>query len=390
MANNVAVLNKQKYTKMVQALLEEQLIAMDLANTMLLDRMPDGNVINYPRAEFQNVMQYTKYTDVTDQDIDLTNETLIINRTPIITFVYDDVDNLDNGYDVVASAAPKAAYRIKQDIEGNFFNEYSNFKNRNGTATTLTVGANSNVTETYGKAYATLANDGVNTANLVSCIDPFQMERIGTGSLGNTFNVADKAYKKGFRGTFQNMSIAVCTNLTATSSLNMATQPTANNTVTIGGVTFKFVTTLSNPGDVLRGASVADSRANLIAAVNGAAGAGSTYTELTSANRSKMEGLSLTQGSGSTINFESKRGYKVLSQTLTAAADKWAAVIIHNIIMEKGAIHLVMQKEVSLKIQDVHKQLGTRYMTWARYGIKTFEEGAERGFDLEIVAQDAE
>lgn len=97
MTNNVAVLNKQKYTKMVQALLEETLIAMDLANTMLIDRMPDGNTINFPRPEFQNVQQYTKYTDVEDQDLDFTNETLVINRTPIITFVYDDVDDLDNG-----------------------------------------------------------------------------------------------------------------------------------------------------------------------------------------------------------------------------------------------------------------------------------------------------
>jgi len=29
-------------------------------------------------------------------------------------------------------------------------------------------------------------------------------------------------------------------------------------------------------------------------------------------------------------------------------------------------------------------------MTWARYGIKTFSEGAERMYDLQIVAQAAE
>jgi hypothetical protein len=49
-----------------------------------------------------------------------------------------------------------------------------------------------------------------------------------------------------------------------------------------------------------------------------------------------------------------------------------------------------MQKEVSLKVQDVQKQLGVRYMTWARYWIKTFSEGAERIYDLQIVSQAAE
>jgi len=70
----------------------------------------------------------------------------------------------------------------------------------------------------------------------------------------------------------------------------------------------------------------------------------------------------------------SKRGYKVVSTSMTAAANDWQAVVINNLVMEKGAIHLVMQKEVSLKVQDVQKQLGTRYMTWSRYGIKTFAE----------------
>jgi hypothetical protein len=49
-----------------------------------------------------------------------------------------------------------------------------------------------------------------------------------------------------------------------------------------------------------------------------------------------------------------------------------------------------MQKEVTLKTQDVQAQLATRYMTWTRYWIKTFAEGAERMYALPIVSQAAE
>jgi len=42
---------------------------------------------------------------------------------------------------------------------------------------------------------------------------------------------------------------------------------------------------------------------------------------------------------------------------MTAAANDFQAVTIHNLIMERGSINLVMQKEVSLKVQDVQKQL---------------------------------
>jgi len=387
MANSVSALNKQKYTKTVQALLEETLVAMDLANTTLMADMPDGNTINFPRPEFQNVQSYTKYTDVTDQDLNFSNETLTINKTPIVTFVYDDVDNLDNGYDVVASAAPKAAFRIKQDIEGNFFNEYSNAGTTADSTVTLST---SNVVSTYGDAYASLLNDGVDGSNIVAVIDPYQLSMIGQGALGNTFNTADVSYKKGYRGEFQNMSIVVSTNLTTTATLDFGTEPTANDTVTIGGVVFTFVAAPAVAWDVDLSGTAATTLDNLILAINGTGTPGaSTYIELSTSDRAKMEGITAVDGT-TDMTLTSLRWYKKLSTSMTAAADDWGVVTIYNLIMERGAINLVMQKEVSLKVQDVQKQLWTRYMTWARYGLKTFAEGAERMYSLPIASQAAE
>jgi len=41
MSNNFTALIKQHYSKTLQALLQERLIAMDLANTTLKERLPD-------------------------------------------------------------------------------------------------------------------------------------------------------------------------------------------------------------------------------------------------------------------------------------------------------------------------------------------------------------
>jgi len=54
----------------------------------------------------------------------------------------------------------------------------------------------------------------------------------------------------------------------ATGSLTMATKPVANDTVTIGTTTYKFVATPAASGDVAIGAAVANSQANLLAAIN--------------------------------------------------------------------------------------------------------------------------
>lgn len=386
MTNVLTSLNHQQYTKTVQALLEERLIAMDIAQMRSLE---SGNTLNNPRGVYLNVDSYTKYTDVSDQDINYSNEQLVINQTPIISFVYDEVDRLDNSYDVIAIEAPKAAYRIKQDIEGNFFNEYSNANNASASPVTLTTGASQNCTTTYGNAYATLINDGVDDANVVAVVDPFQLQTIGTAALGNTFKVADESFKRGYKGDFQNMFLFVSTNLTASYTLDLATNPTASDTFTFNGVVFTFVASPASAWDVDIGVDADTSAQNLVAAINGWAGAGSAYIEVSAADRAKLEWITATDWTD-LITIESKRGYKVASSNFTAGANDLQDVIIHNLIMERWAIDVAMQKEVSLKTQDVHKQLGTRYMTWTRYGIKTFASGAERMFDLQIVAQAAE
>jgi hypothetical protein len=43
-----------------------------------------------------------------------------------------------------------------------------------------------------------------------------------------------------------------------------------------------------------------------------------------------------------------------------------------------------------LKVEDIQKQLGKRFITHTRYGIKTFSDWAERWYDLRIIAQTAE
>ena len=55
----------------------------------------------------------------------------------------------------------------------------------------------------------------------------------------------------------------------ATGTLGMATKPTADDTVTIGTTVYTFVVTPAAAGDVAIGAAVANSGANLTAAING-------------------------------------------------------------------------------------------------------------------------
>lgn len=386
MTNNITALIKLNYSKTLQALLYEKLIAYDIANTILKERLPNGNRVHFPRVEYGLVDNYTKYNDVVDQFVESEDEFLEINQTPIIPLYFEDIEvDLETGWEIVSPALTDSFYQIKQDIEGNFFSEVVNAEQGNGTPVAL---AANNVVSTFGNARAELENIWVE--DLVAVVDPFIMQTIWEGALGNTFQVADESYKRGYKGMFQNLSLYQATNLLTTWALALANDVTAADTVTINWVTFTFVASIGTAaGNVLAGANAAASRANLIAAINGAAGAGTTYVEVSKANRRKLQGITATEV-GTTVVLTSKRGYKKCSSNLTHADNKFGAFTINVPVMARRAIHLVMQKELGLKVQDVQKRLATRYMIWGRYGIKTFKEGRERMYRLQIIAQAAE
>ncbi len=384
MANTISSLVKQRYTKEVQALLETKLVSFALANTKLLAAMPDGNVLNYPRPSYSSTAEYTKYTDMVDAPLKTTNETMSIDQHPYISFVIDIEDEQDIGYDIIQGQIKRNTYQLQANIDGNFFNEYVNAWYSNNTPVKLD---NSNVFDTYGNAYATLTNSGVDSNGIGVIVDAFSLNKIWASALGNTFNTADSVYKNGFTGaTYQGMKVFTSSNLTSQWVLDLSTQPDDGDTVTINGVVFTFVTALwTNPGNVLIWGSAKETADNFSAAVNNWAGAGVVYVAITVEVRAnKLEWLS-TVVDGTNVTLTSKRGYKVLS----SSKHIWGSVTIHNVAMQHWAIELVIRNQVMLKEEDIQKQLGRRFTTHTRYGIKTFSEGAERMYDIKIVAQDA-
>jgi len=389
MANDVSNLNRQHWAKKVQAELEESLICMDLANTQFKDQLKDGTTVNFPTVGRMAVGSYTKYTNVTAQDIKTSNETLVINQTPMVMFAYDEVDEIENYIDVVSEQMSRNVHTLKQYIEGEFFNEYSNASSNNGTAVALTT-AVADATypgKVFGTAAATLANNGVDKSKLALVVDEFQLLNIGISAASTGFNVSDETIKRGYKGTYMGMDVYTSNNLTFTATLDLATNPTANNTVTINGVVFKFVASPSAAGDIDIGTDAAGSQANLIAAINGGAGAGTAYVAIDVATRNKkLIGISAAQGTDQVL-LTSIHGYRPVSSDMTAAANDWKDAILHCLVMEKGAINLVMQKEVSVEQRDEPLKLVTNYFVWSKFGIKTFTEGAERMYEVRLLSQ---
>jgi len=114
----------------------------------------------------------------------------------------------------------------------------------------------------------------------------------------------------------------------AQANVRLNTQPTAADTISIGGDVYEFVATLgSQTGThigVLRGVSAAAALANIIAAINGAAGLGTTYSAkgkenvVASIYNTDWLHIECAVSPGGVVDPGTKPG-KVLANTLTSA-----------------------------------------------------------------------
>ena len=398
MSNVFTSVVKQHWANAIQEELEKSLIAMELAD--MVD-IPNGTTKNLPNVSYQATVDYSKYTDVTFKDINTGNDQLVINTTPMVPFAIDALDEDDNYLDIISDVKRNASYKLKERIEGDFLSEVLNaaykydnagFGVNSGTLTpvALVTGASQNISTVFGMAKAGLVNFGANKDNLALVVDSFTLVSLATLGMETNGDKATEAYERGFKGRFGGMEVYEASNLTATTTLDLATNPTAGDYVYIQAVKFTFVASVgTTAGNVLIGASADASAQNLVAAVNGAAGAGTTYVEVSADDRASLSGITATDGTD-LVSFVSKRGALLATSNMTAAANDFRAQGINCAIMEKKAIKMALRDSVRIKQVEETKNLVTNFMVWSRYGLVTPKNGKKRMVRIVIQSVAAE
>jgi len=386
MANTFTSVVKQHWENALQDNLEKSLLAMELAQ--MVD-IPNGTVKNLPRVSFQSTVAYTKYSAVAFQDVVTASDTLTIDNTPMVPFNIDALDVEDNYINMTPEIIRNAGYRLKESIDGNFLAEALNATwkyDNNGvglntgtlTPVALVTGSSQNVSTVFGMSKAALTNTGANADRMALIVDSFTLVAINTLGLEAGFNVADSAYTRGFRGTFGGMEVYEASNLTTTTTLDLATNPSDGDTVTVQGVVLTFKTTPVLAGAVDIGSDADGSAINLVAAIMGTGTPGvTTYIALSADNRARLSGVTAVDGTN-LITFSSKRGALLASSSMTNASNDFQAQTINACIMEKGSIRMALRDSVKIKEVEAVDTLVTNYLVYARYGIVTPKSGKDR------------
>jgi hypothetical protein len=194
----------------------------------------------------------------------------------------------------------------------------------------------------------------------------------------------------GYLMSYMGFDFYVSNQLTSTAVLSQATDFTAGDTITIGGVVFTAQTTIgTTPGNFLVGTNADTSRAVLAAFINAPA--------TTSANQVALTGddLALVRSRFSAVNDNdddtltvTAKGVGVLdvSETLDDGTDTWTAAsqLQHNLFGVKGNPYLIIQRMPKVVERPVQDKMGSNYLNTVLYGVKTFVDNANAMVDVTI------
>ena len=224
--------------------------------------------------------------DITESDFAITSETLTIDKVAQVNVKLPDIQNVQSNLDLPMEVAKRVAYS-KADLFDKYTTSFINDANSSnklnlGSPATLTK---TNIIEQIEDIKVALLNQNAfDNAGLF--VNPETASLIRQSDLYSGF---DKGLQ--YRSGIEVMRVAGFTvfetnNIPFKQKITIGANPAATDYIVVDGITYTFVSSIgTTAGNVLIGSTRAETQANLVSAITGGSGAGTTYVEVSSANR---------------------------------------------------------------------------------------------------------
>lgn len=342
----------------------------------------DGKKYHKPIISTPQTGTYSPYNDVPDNVLNSSDQELVVDQYKYANEVIDDTDKKQNFYNAASFAAQAMQKQLNNLIEQHWLSQVADAKNTiddgsiGGTPGNYIALASNNVVKVFSAAHTALNRQDAPAGERYAIVGPSTLAILREVKADRDSSLGDAVLENGIVGPWLGWTIVVNNNLPYSAVLTIATNPTADDTVTIAGVTFKFVAAVgTDKGNVLIGANAAASVANLANAINGGTGAGTTYVEIDDYDRFvlRKRGISIT---GTSPMALTGFGDIVVSSSLTAATDKFSAQKQKSVFMVRGAIDLVVQMPAEVEVLRDNKKFADKIRALEMYKAKAFDDGA--------------
>lgn len=396
-------ISKEQFTNSYQTIFSKVTVSMEVCNGELRSSLEYGASVARPRAIIDGVRvrDYSKGTNYTIDNISDEKETLDVNRSKVAVVRVDRIEKIQ-----MKNLTPseffgmEIALKVSAYVDGDALALARNFStfdagNIGGAAgTPIDLDVTGNVEKTLAKAAGTVRAQikGRQLESLVFVTDSLAVASIEIVLMGKQFDMAETVWKNGYAGPVRSAQLYVSENLSADLDIGFNTNPTAGQTFVISGFTYTFVSSIgSTPGNVLIGGSAAATRANLVAALNQGAGAGTNYIAWTDAHPDYFLSVWLDLRLTATdVPGNNKFTIATIGSGRLAVSGTATMTVNFNQItspfMVKGAIDLVVQDKVEGEAIPDPFQMADIVRSFVLYGVKLFKDGIKRGVGVKIKA----
>lgn len=392
MANNFTALRWEEWASEVQDNLYPTVTAMDFAKIV---EMEGADTVNKPYINKPLVQTYTPGSDFSVTDYSGTNEQLLIDTVEVSPIYIDKVDEVLSNYSIRSDYTNEIIQTLAVRLDAKVFSEYDNFThdvdngNIGGTAgTSISINA-SNVRAALAAAATKLDNANVPQAGRMAILSPSTCSALALSAANQDMpRVSEDAFSRGYVGYYFGFYVYKSANLTWTGRWTPADNPSADATISIKGVTLTFKASPSAAGEVDIGGSTAATIDNIVTLLNDPGTTTATGIALSVEDQAKLTGLVATDGT-TYLGIEFVGGGEV-AVTSSESADPWSLETVHNVLGQRGRIHLGLAPVPKLGFNQEPKRMpGSGNLVGSiDYGLKTFTRDKDYLVDLNISGAD--
>ena len=392
---------KVAFDNSYQEIFQKTLVAKDIMNMRLEPMLTYGGSVTRVALDLSSAIVRTvsRGSASTIDSITDSAETLTVNLEKEIAFHLSDGEVTQTGpLKAMQFAGKELARKLAIDLDGRCFAEVLNasftFDNgdlttgsASGTPITLNSTTVPQMTTRLGAKLRFRNNQEVMT-NMALVVDSYAASDISQFIISKNIDLAGAVFKNGYAGDVSTAQMYISENLTSTSVLSIATQPTDGDTVTIAGVVFIFKTTLgATAGNVAIAGSADAARLNLSELINAPGTTDAGQVALSAADQIIMSKYVATDSaSANTMTVVGTgTGRTLVSETLADATDAWTLNYLNCYYGKKGAIDLVVQDSKEVDVRPTADRRGNNIFSSYLAGIKTFADGARKFLNVKIL-----
>lgn len=331
---------------------------------------------------------YTPHEDINFQQKKGSKQSLEVDTFEYAAETIDIVEQMQTEEDLVSHSSKSIREGLLNGVEQHYISEIDNAHHEIAGGAAQSI-SHDGILQYFEEAEGTLgAYDApYETKMRAAVFGPRTVAKLRRSKSERDTGLGDSTLQNGVVGPWHGWTVVQNNNLPWSADLDLDTNPTDGDTITIAGVTFTFKDSTSDEGDVEIETDVDDTRDNLVDAINGDDGDYEDLDERDAYMIRRKRSIKAENDSGSDKVTLEGYGDIATSEDLTDGDDGFDNEEQESVFMIRGAIDLVVQ---FMRLEIPRKEAGFADMPKGVVGLgtKTFKDGEIMMVKLTVDASD--